>query len=131
MNQPQNPQIPSIKPAAMPQQAVSKQDDSPIGLVDEVPSDSRGESKIKAFGVAQTMSGRKDFQRNPNVTKTGAIRVRSFHGRLSDQGLGFMDEQINNWLDQHPEIEVKNVTTTVGVFEGKIREPALIVNVWY
>jgi hypothetical protein len=38
---------------------------------------------------------------------------------------------INEWLDDHPEIEVKFVTQTVHVFEGKIREPALVMNVWY
>jgi hypothetical protein len=65
------------------------------------------------------------------ATGQGAVRVRSFHGRLSDEGMAFMDEKINDWLDAHPEIEVKIVTTTIGTFEGKIREPALVVNVWY
>ena len=35
------------------------------------------------------------------------------------------------WLDAHPEVEVKFVTSTVGIFEGKMREPALILNLWY
>ena len=42
-----------------------------------------------------------------------------------------MDSKINEWLDQHPEIEIKQATTCVGEYEGKIREPALIVNIWY
>jgi hypothetical protein len=37
-----------------------------------------------------------------------------------------MDNQINEWLDANPEVEVKFVTSTVGVFEGKMREPALV-----
>ena len=71
------------------------------------------------------------FTRKPVTTGRGACRVRSFHGRLSDEGLAFIDEKINEWLDRHPEIEVKFVTSTTGVFEGKIREPALVLNVWY
>jgi hypothetical protein len=42
-----------------------------------------------------------------------------------------MDDKINEWLDGHPEIEIKNVTSTVGLYDGKIKEPALILNVWY
>ena len=42
-----------------------------------------------------------------------------------------MDDKINEWLDAHPEIEVKFVTTAVGPYEGKIKEPALVMNVWY
>jgi len=28
----------------------------------------------------------------------GACRVRSFHGRLSDEGMAYMDDKINEWL---------------------------------
>ena len=62
---------------------------------------------------------------------TGACRVRSFHGRLSSQGLEYMDNQINEWLDHNPDVEVKFVSSVVGVFEGKMREPAIILNLWY
>jgi hypothetical protein len=103
----------------------------PIGLVEE-PSNLATETakKIKAFGVTGTQKTH-DWKRKCSVNGTGACRVRSFHGRLSDQGLGFMDDQINEWLDSHPEVEVKLVTSTVGQYEGKIREPALVLNLWY
>ena len=42
-----------------------------------------------------------------------------------------MDDKINEWIDMHPEVEIKHVSTTIGVFEGKIRDQALIVNIWY
>jgi hypothetical protein len=88
-------------------------------------------SKIRAFSVRQSATAKNDFERKPIVDGHGACRVRTFHGRLSDEGLAYMDDKINEWLDHHPEIEVKFVTSTVGVFEGKIREPALVLNVWY
>ena len=61
----------------------------------------------------------------------GACRVRTFHGKLSDQGLEYIDEAINVWLDEHPEIDIKFVTTNVGMFDGKFKDLALVVNVWY
>ena len=57
--------------------------------------------------------------------------MKSFHGKYSDQGLQYLDDAVNEWLDAHPDVEVKFVTSTVGVFEGKIREPALVLNLWY
>jgi hypothetical protein len=103
----------------------------PIGLVDESPATTvETVKKIKAFG-ADAASKTHDWKRKTNVVGSGSVRMRSFHGRLSDEGLGFMDDKINEWLDSHPEVEVKFVTSTVGTYEGKIREPALVLNVWY
>lgn len=122
------------KIAGVPTIPVSKTvDDSPIDLVDDVP-ETTGQapaSKIKAFGVQGLVSHEHKWKRTPTANGTGAIRVRSFHGRLSDEGLAYMDEKINEWLDAHPEIEIKHTTATIGQYEGKIREPALVVNVWY
>lgn len=91
-------------------------------------------SKIKMFGT--TMAGshggaQHKYKRSTNVDGHGACRVRSFHGRLSDEGMAFMDDKVNEWLDTHPDIEVKFVTTAVGLYDGKIKEQALVVNVWY
>lgn len=41
-----------------------------------------------------------------------------------------MDSQINDWLDEHPQYEVKLVTTTIGTWLSKTSELRLIVNVW-
>jgi hypothetical protein len=41
-----------------------------------------------------------------------------------------MDQTINEWLDAHPQYEVKFVNATIGTFTGKIKEPALICQVW-
>jgi hypothetical protein len=45
--------------------------------------------------------------------------------------LEYLDDSVNKWLDAHPEVEVKFVTSTVGMYDGKIKELALILNVWY
>ena len=87
-------------------------------------------SKIKAFGP--DMARREhQWKRMPHVSGHGAIRVKSFHGKYSDTGVEHLDDMINEWIDAHPEVEVKFVTSTVNVFEGKIREPALVLNLWY
>jgi hypothetical protein len=106
--------------------------DDPIALVEELTEEETATThkKIKAFGED---SGRKqhEWQRKTIVSGQGACRMKSFHGKYSDQGLQYLDDAVNEWLDAHPDVEVKFVTSTVGVFEGKIREPALVLNLWY
>lgn len=102
----------------------------PISLVESTEGEASPASKIRAFGVGVTQTAR-TWKRPTHANGTGAVRVRTFHGKLSEQGMDYMDTQINEWLDAHPDVEVKFVTSTVGQFEGKIREPALVLNVWY
>lgn len=88
-------------------------------------------SKIQLF--EQRLGGKKHeekWSRTPNSTGTGAIHVRSFHCKLVGESLEFLDQQINEWLDAHPQYEVKFVTTSIGDWTGKLREPNLIVQVW-
>ena len=87
--------------------------------------------EIQAFGVGIT-HGRKavQFQRQPHVTGSGAMRVRTFDCKLTRAALELMDEQINAWLDETG-YEVKFVTTTIGDLQGKTTEQHLIVNIWY
>jgi hypothetical protein len=107
-------------------------DDTPIALVDEPQPNTpaAGPKKIVAYG-AGLVHKEHQWHRTPNCSGQGACRVKSFHGKYSEQGLEYLDNAINEWLDAHPEIEVKFVTPTVMTFEGKIREPALVLNVWY
>jgi hypothetical protein len=125
--------------------APAPKSDDPIELIDEEPeampvpaangirpigAHAEPARKIVAFG-----GGEKQFteqwKRKPTNTGTGACRVKSFHGKYSDEGLRYLDNAVNQWLDDHPDIEVKFVTPTVMTFEGKTREPALVLNVWY
>jgi hypothetical protein len=77
-------------------------------------------------------SGRhlENWKRKPTPTGHGAVHCRSFHCKLTGDSLENLDRQINEWLDAHPDYEVKLVTTTVGEWTGKLKEPNLIVQVW-
>lgn len=90
--------------------------------------------KIQAFEQRLGHTGRKhedSWKRSPNVTGQGAIHMKTFHGKLNNESLDFLDQQINEWLDAHPQYEVKLVNSTVGDWTGKTgKEPNLIVQVW-
>ena len=101
---------------------------APIDLVEADPSD-QSISKITMFGPKAVTHDEK-WNRKPNVTGTGAIHVKTFVTKLRLDAIDHLDEQINEWLDKHPEYEVKFVTTSVGQLVGKVTEEALFVNVW-
>ena len=84
--------------------------------------------KITAFGSDRRHEDA--WSRTPNTTGTGAIHCRTFHCKLTDDALAYMDQVINEWLDAHPQYEVKHVTTTVGELTGKLKEPHMICQVW-
>ncbi len=93
-----------------------------------------GLEKIRSFGKGAGLSLVKDessYKRPLNKSGTGATRVRTFHTKMSDNAMHYLDGLINEWLDAHEEVEVKFSNTTVGVVEGKKAEPHLIVTLWY
>lgn len=85
-------------------------------------------TKITAFGVRKAHEDH--WNRTPNATGKGAIHVRTFVTKLRMDAIEHLDTQVNEWLDNHPEYEVKFVTTTVGTLFGKNKEDALFMNVW-
>lgn len=89
-------------------------------------------SKIQLFEQRMGSGKRHEdrWKRTPNLTGTGAIHVKSFHCKLIGDTLEYLDQQINEWLDAHPQYEVKFVTSTIGDWTGKVKEPNLIVQVW-
>lgn len=96
---------------------------SPIAGISAV-----GSAKIRTF--EKQGNHEEKWLRTPNQTGSGATHVRTFHSKLNTESLSYMDAQINDWLAEHPEIEVKFVSSTVGVYSGKIKEPAMICQVW-
>ena len=84
--------------------------------------------KIKAFGVRKAHEDH--WNRTPNTTGQGAIHVKTFVTKLRLEAIEHLDTQVNEWLDAHPEYEVKFVTTTIGTLFGKNKEEALFMNVW-
>ena len=85
-------------------------------------------SKITAFGVRKPHEDH--WQRTPNLNGTGAIHVRTFVTKLRLDAIDHLDTQVNEWLDNHPEYEVKFVTTTIGTLFGKNKEEAMFMNIW-
>ena len=84
--------------------------------------------KITAFDKEKKKMS--EWIRQPIADGTGASHVRTFHSKLTDDALGYIDQQVNEWLDENPQLEVKLVTTTIGTFTGKVKEPHLICQVW-
>jgi hypothetical protein len=132
---------PVARPAAATAAPVANPpaNDEPIALEDDAEAEpleevddlapSSGMKKI-VFGP-EVGQKKHNWQRQTKCSGTGACRVRSFHGKLSEQGLEYLDDAINVWLDQHPEIEVKFVTSNIGMFDGKMKDLAVILQVWY
>ncbi|MEO6436943.1 MAG: hypothetical protein ABIP55_14450 [Tepidisphaeraceae bacterium] len=122
----------AINPAAAPTRAA---DDEPVALVEDgdddlAPASASTMSKIKQFSSDLGVK-KHEWKRQTKAGGLGAVRVRTFHAKLSDQGLEYLDEAVNMFIDEHPEVDIKFVTTNIGMFDGKFKDLALIVNVWY
>ena len=118
------------QPESAPPPAPSKPaslDPEPVQMAD-VSGPAAAPKTITAFGKEKRHE--EEWSRTPNANCTGAIHVKTFHSKLTDDALAYMDQQINEWLDAHPEYEVKFVSSTVGILSGKVREPHVICNVW-
>ncbi len=103
-----------------------------VTLIDEAEFEKSGRKVIKAFGgVGQKKMDETQLSRALQKTGSGATRVKIFHTRMSDGAVEFMVQTINEWIDHTPDVDIKIVQTTVGVWEGKHPEPHLILTVWY
>ena len=114
--------------------AIKEASEEPISIVESAGGDS-GTSKIRAFGGGGQSIGAKGLDESKykgslNITGDGAKRTRTFHCKLNDAALEFMDDQINDWIDAN-EVEIKFCNSTIGVFPGKNPEPHLILQIWY
>lgn len=93
------------------------------------------ESRIHALSTGTLgMAGGWDdtrYSRALDPRSFGACRCRTFHSKLSEAAIEFMNNQINEWIDSNQNIVVKFATSTIGPFEGKHTEPNLILTVFY
>ncbi len=71
------------------------------------------------------------YSRSVNPSGQDATRCRTFHAKLNDSAVAFMNDQLNTWVDSHPDINIKFATSTIGIFEGKHKDPNLIITVFY
>ena len=108
--------------------ASTPQDTSPVP-VSQSDGPAVSGSKISAFG-GKPKRHEDTWSRTPNTTGKGAIHTKTFHCKLTADALLYLDQCINEWLDAHPQYEVKFVSSTVGTISGKIKEPNLICQVW-
>ncbi len=131
MNEQRPQTTPSIKTPPVPTKAATPAMEQ-LGLA-EPTATAGAPSKIKAFGneAAAHAGSANKYKRTPTLTGKGAIRVRSFLGKISGPGMEYMDNNINLWLDSHPEVEVKFVTTTIGPTDGKSNDTSIVMNLWY
>ena len=103
--------------------------------IDIVDLEQGAESQIRAFGAGARASARElraeeGLKRALNVTGKGATRARTFHSKLNDAALALMDKAINEWVDESG-VEIKCVSSSIGIFEGKKPEPHVILTVLY
>ncbi|MHC5113137.1 MAG: hypothetical protein ACYTGP_01755 [Planctomycetota bacterium] len=122
------PPAPTEPPPQVPQpvERTVSLEPEPVPVVE--PTGPGGANKIRAFEKKKRHE--EEWARTPNTTGTGAIHVKTFHAKLTADALNYMDQTINEWLDAHPQYEVKFVTATVGVLTGKLKEPNMICQVW-
>ena len=121
------PQFGSPDPPG-PVKQVAEPDMSELPVVESVGGAAGESKKITAFEKVQRHEDR--WSRTPNTTGQGAIHVRTFHCKLTEDALTYLDQCVNEWLDAHPQYEVKFVSSTVGTVAGKLKEPHLICQVW-
>lgn len=93
-------------------------------------SDTGGSTRVRVFSGPPSSAPEQRWKRRSKLTGEGAVHVKTFVAKLRLDAIEHLDEQINDWLDQHPDYEVKFVTTAVGSLIGKVTEDALFVNVW-
>jgi len=104
----------------------------PILLEDD--ADAPPPTGIHSFntgGISATKSTGPVFRRPLLRDGPHATRCRTFHCKLTDASMSHLDEMINEWADANDEVQIKFVTSCVGVVEGKHSDQHLIVTVFY
>jgi hypothetical protein len=130
------PSGPPVPPAAQPVAAPAGQrGDEVISLISDDEMQGGKSQMIHSFAEGSSLSGahhEENLKRPLAGPELGATRTRTFHSKLTDAGLANMDDTINDWLDSHPEIFIKNAATSIDIFEGgKVKERHLFITVFY
>lgn len=94
-------------------------------------SDRSGRSSLHGLAGFTAVGASEAIYRKPAGKPGVANRMRTFHAKLAEGAIFHLDEQVNGWLDAHPDIEVKFATTSVGTWEGKHPEPNLVLTIFY
>ncbi|MFQ5807632.1 MAG: hypothetical protein ACE5I3_14395 [Phycisphaerae bacterium] len=109
--------------------------DLPIALVeDDEPRVVAGpSSQIHGFSGSEVIArGLGRTYKRPLLKNThSATRCRTFHCKMTDASFANLNEQINEWVDEHEDVEIKFALSNVGVVEGKHADPHLVITVFY
>jgi len=108
--------------------------DEPIALVDLDEESPAGTStRIHGFSGGQVgvQHAERKYERPLLRGTSSATRCRTFHCKLTDASFKHLNDQINEWLDQNEDIEIKFALSNIGVVEGKHADPHLIITVFY
>jgi hypothetical protein len=111
-----------------PAPAAAPVEDGPVAIEMAEEDANAPVREIKTFAAAKRQEDK--WSRTPNATGQGAVHVRSFVAKLRMDAIENLDRQVNEWLEQHPQYEVKFVTASIGELSGKITEPAMFLTVW-
>lgn len=115
----------------VPPEAIS---DVPVVLMEDVlaPPDRDAPSQIHAFSSAGSIAHKeKEYKRALLTGSRNATRCRTFHCKLTDASFDNLNEMINEWVDEHEDIEIKYALSDIGIVEGKHADPHLIVTLFY
>ena len=107
-----------------------------IALVDDEPEKEQQPSATQVRGMSETQLGVGTFDvsglnRAPEPDNPCATRCRTFHAKLNDGAIAYMNREINEWVDGSENIRIKFVTSIIGVYEGKRADPHLIITLFY
>lgn len=104
---------------------------APITLEESSATEVRPAASTDSIAAQQAVHDDSAYKR-PLVKGQTASRCRSFHCKLTDGAIAYMNQQINEWCDSNPEIHIKFSTSAIGSFEAKQHhEPHLILTVFY
>lgn len=71
-------------------------------------------------------------QASQQITSSDRITgVKTFFTKLHPGALEFLDDLVNDWLKDHPEVRIKHTNVTTGEVQAKKTEPNIIICVWY
>jgi hypothetical protein len=97
-----------------------------------------GSTAIHGFSGGDSLAGagfaaddETKFKRRLDPRSPFGTRCRTFHSKLSDGAVAYMNEQVNDWADSNKDVNIKFATSTIGIFEGKHADPHLILTVFY
>ncbi len=107
-----------------------------IALADEETVKEAKPAATQVRSMSETQLGMGAFDESglgrtlePNAPS--ATRCRTYHAKLNDGAIAYMNREINEWVDSNANIRIKFATSTIGVYEGKRADPHLIVTLFY